>query len=65
MEIKLQIFGSIYSICFGYKTAWFESDYLITVTREWYDESKQVCHAEMLYRIYRGIALTRNKIWKQ
>ncbi len=51
MEIKMQICGRIYSICIGYKTAWFRSLYFITVTREWYGNDMRVDSAEMIFKL--------------
>lgn len=50
MEIKVQIFGRVYSICIGYKAAWFESASFITIAREWFGPDKQVSYAEMVFR---------------
>jgi hypothetical protein len=49
MEIKVQVFGCIYSVCIGYKTAWFESLYFISITREWYGQDKLVSYAVMKF----------------
>ena len=48
MELKLQIFGCIYSVCFGYKTAWFGSLSFFTITREWHGDDQQVCDADCI-----------------
>lgn len=48
MEIKIQIFGRVYSVCIGYKTAWFEQKYFISVVREWFHDMK-VSHAEIVF----------------
>ena len=52
MELKLLIFGKVYSICIGYKTPWFGQIYFITVIREWYD-GIEVSDAKMIFRIYK------------
>jgi len=36
MELKLQIRGKIFSLCIGYKTAWFTQKWFITIIQEWY-----------------------------
>ena len=50
MEIKIHVFGATYSICFGYKTPWFESVSFITIAREWHGKNKQVEYAKLIVR---------------
>lgn len=49
MECKIYIFGRVYSLCFGYKTPWFEQIYFFSVIREWHDEDKMVSWAELVF----------------
>ena len=50
MEIKFQVFGKIYSVCFGYKTEWFGQLSFITITREFYGADHSVEYAVMIWR---------------
>ena len=50
MEIKFTFKDNTYSICFGYKTNWFEQLSFLTITKEYYDENKEVTFAELLFR---------------
>lgn len=49
MELKVQFFGRVYAVCFGYKTAWFEQLHFLSVIREWHAPDKAVSHAEMVF----------------
>lgn len=51
MEIRIQIRGRVFSICFGHETRWFEQTYLISIAQEWYDENKQVYYGKMLWNL--------------
>ena len=48
MEITFKFNKSVYAINIGYKTAWFEQSYFITIERLWFDRMK-VSYAEMLF----------------
>jgi len=50
MEIKFHIGKSVYSLCFGHITAWFEQVNFITLTEEWYC-NLEVQGARMIFRI--------------
>lgn len=50
MEIKIQFFGRVYSLCIGYKTKWFGQLSFITITEEVLDENGEVVWAYSLYR---------------
>lgn len=52
MEIKIQLFGKVYSICIGHKTKWFESSYFITIIEEFYNDNHEVEYAKMIIRIF-------------
>jgi len=47
-EVKFQTDNKVFSICKGYKTAWFEQTPFISIVEEFYDGMK-VCHANMIY----------------
>ena len=49
MEIKIQIFGRVFSLCFGHKTEWFEQMPFFIIAEEWY-EDKEVVYAQMIWR---------------
>ena len=49
MEIKFQLFGRVFSICFGHKVNWFEQTYFLTIEELWYDENKKVGYAVMIF----------------
>lgn len=52
MEIKLQIFGRVFSIYIGRKTLWFDQVDFITITEEWYYK-KEVTYASMIFHFWR------------
>lgn len=47
MEIKIQIRGHVYSICFGKRTKWFQSEKWFDVVEEWYHDN-EVVYAKVL-----------------
>lgn len=51
MELRIQIFGRIYSLCIGYKTEWFGQSNWLTVCRVWYDGNQKVSFAKMCFSI--------------
>jgi len=52
MEIKIQIYGRVFSLCFGYKTKWFEQIYFLTL-EELYHDKRQVVYAKMLWSFWK------------
>ncbi len=40
MEIKIQLNGRVFSICFGKNTKWFQSVYWFSLTEEWFDNNE-------------------------
>jgi len=47
MEIKIQIRGHIYSICFGKSTEWFQSLWWFCLSEEWYFQN-EVIYAKVI-----------------
>ncbi len=47
MEIKIQIKGHIYSVCFGKKTKWFQSTKWLWVEEQWY-QNNEIVYAKLL-----------------
>jgi len=52
MEIKIQICGRIYSVCFGYDTKWFSQSYWLTIAEE-FRENFVVVHANMILSLFK------------
>ena len=52
MEIKIQIFGRVYSICIGRKTKWFSQVDLITICKEEY-ENMNITWADLKFHFWR------------
>lgn len=52
MEIKIQIFGRVFSICIGRKTDWFEQVDFLTITEEFYHQ-KEVYFAAFIFGLLR------------
>ena len=48
MEIKIQFKKKVFSLCFGYKTLWFEQMHFFTITEEFYDKCKTVYYATFI-----------------
>ena len=53
MEIKIQIYGRIFSLCIGHETKWFEQVDLLTLIEEYYEKMK-VVHADMIWSFWRS-----------
>ena len=49
MEIKIKIFGAVYSICFGHETPWFSQVSFIVIAKEHWRKG-EVEYAEVLWR---------------
>lgn len=49
MEIKIQIRGRVFSICFGHRTKWFAQMPWLTVTEEFFDEKHKLTWANFLW----------------
>lgn len=52
MEIKIQIKGVVYSLCFGHKTKWFGQLHFITLTKEYYGDDMCVGFAESIFQLF-------------
>ena len=52
MEIKLQFFGRVFSICIGHKTEWFEQLAFISIIEEFYDENMNVVFASSKLQLF-------------
>lgn len=50
MEIKIQAFNRIYSICIGKKTEWFAQSNWISICRLWYDDKHEVSYAVVCFK---------------
>ncbi len=48
MEIRIQIGGRVFSICFGRKTKWFQSIWWFCIQEEWYDNHYEVVYAKIV-----------------
>lgn len=57
MEIKLQLFGRVYSLCIGRKTHWFHQIHFITLTEEWFYE-KEIAYAKYIF----GLIKEKNNV---
>jgi len=53
MEIKIQMFGRVFSLIFGYKTLWFEQITFFSIIEEWFNENLEVCWASHIYSFWR------------
>ncbi len=49
LQLKIQIRGRVFAICIGHKTKWFGQMALITITEEFYDDTYNICHADLLF----------------
>lgn len=53
MEVKVQLFGRVYSICIGRQTKWFGQLYLLTICEEKYGNDMNICWAKMIFGFWR------------
>jgi len=51
MEIKVEIFGHVYSLLIGRETDWYESIYFINLIEEFY-ENKEVVYARDILSLF-------------
>jgi hypothetical protein len=58
MEIKIQIRGRVFSICFGRKTKWFQSVYWFMLEELWY-HNNEVMDAKILKSFWREHAKSK------
>jgi len=49
MEIRFQIKGRVFSICFGHKTHWFRQMSFLVITELWFNKELEVYYAKMLF----------------
>ena len=54
MEIKIQLFGRVFSLCIGYYTKWFSQVDYITLTEEFPDEDYSINYANLIWTFWRG-----------
>jgi len=52
MEIKIQFFGKVFSLCIGHKTKWFEQSYFLMLEELYYD-MQQVTYAKMIWAFWK------------
>ena len=52
MEIRIQFFGRVFSLCIGHQTDWFEQIPFFMLAEEW-RENKQVVYAKMIWSFWR------------
>jgi hypothetical protein len=53
VELKIQIFGRIFSLCIGHKTQWFAQTYLLTIEEQFYSDQNypfEITYAKMIWR---------------
>jgi len=50
MEIKIQISGRVFALCFGRKTHWFAQMNFMTLTEEFY-KGREVVYAKLIFRL--------------
>jgi len=49
MEIKIQVFGRVFSICIGHNTEWFKQMPLILIAEEFYNEKLEIAYAKHIW----------------